>query len=89
MDTKLNTTSTKYEKPEEFWQDLNSFRNQHREDCVSSKQINFDGSTSTFFDDSRAELGVGYDKKNEIILNGKRSPDTSLLPRIKLNPEIA
>jgi len=66
IDTKLNTTSTKYEKPEEFWQDLNSFRNQNKEDCVSSKQINFDGTASSFFEmESKGDLGAGYEKKSE------------------------
>jgi hypothetical protein len=67
LDTKLNTTTTKYEKPEEFWQDLNSFRNQNRDDCVSSKQINFDGTASSFFemDSKLTDNGGCYEKKHE------------------------
>ncbi len=54
IETKLNTTNTKFEKPESYWQELSQFRIQNKDDCVSNKQANFDGSTSTFFEmDSR------------------------------------
>lgn len=52
METKLNTTISKFEKPEEYWQDLNRFREQNKDECVSSKQVNFDGTTSSLFLDS-------------------------------------
>jgi hypothetical protein len=64
IETKLNTTSSKFEKPEEFWNDLTAFRNQNKDDCVSSKQVNFDGSTSTFFDVDSKDLTC-YDTKNQ------------------------
>ena len=55
LGTKLNTTNTKFEKPESYWQELSQFRNQNKDECVSSKQTNFDGSTSTFFDTDTKE----------------------------------
>ena len=55
LETKLNTTNTKFEKPESYWQELSQFRNQNKDECVSSKQTNFDGSTSTFFETDTKE----------------------------------
>ncbi len=50
LDTKLNTTQTKYEKPEEYWRELSSFRIENKDDCISNKQINFDGTLANVFD---------------------------------------
>ena len=55
----MNTTTSKYEKPEEYWNDLTEFRCSNKDECMSSKPINFDGST-TFFE---------YDSRND-ALNG-------------------
>ena len=50
METKLNTTQTKFEKPEEYWHELGQFRDQHKDDCVSSNRAYFDGTTNSLFD---------------------------------------
>ena len=66
IDTNLNTTKTKFTKPEEYWQELSQFRTQNKEDCVSNKQANFDGSATTFFDmDSTAVDVQNQDKNND------------------------
>ena len=60
IETNLNTTKTKYTKPEEYWQELSKFRSQNKEECISSKKTNFDGSTTSFFEmDSKAEMTIG------------------------------
>lgn len=61
----MNTTNTKFEKPESYWQELSQFRNQNKEECVSNKQANFDGSTSTFFDTDSREMN-GENQANGI-----------------------
>ena len=64
IDTNLNTTKTKFTKPEEYWQELSQFRTQNKEDCVSTKQANFDGSTTTFFDMDSTTVDVQNQDKN-------------------------
>ena len=49
----MNTTTSKYEKPEEYWNDLTEFRCSNKDECMSSKPVNFDGSTTFFEYDSR------------------------------------
>jgi hypothetical protein len=49
-ETKLNTTQTKYEKPEEFWQELGQFRDENKEECVSTNRAHFDGTINSLFD---------------------------------------
>ena len=55
IETKLNTTNTKFDKPETYWQELSQFRNQNKDECISNKQANFDASslsnTTNFFNE--------------------------------------
>lgn len=57
IETKLNTTLSKFDKPEEYWEELSQFRDSNKHDCVSTKPIGFDGSslfsTSCYEYDSR------------------------------------
>ncbi len=45
-----NTRLAKTVKSEEYWQELSKFRCQNKEECMSQKQANFDGSSASFFD---------------------------------------
>jgi hypothetical protein len=56
IEAKLNTTQTKFERPEAYWQELGQFRDQHREECVSSNRGYFDGTVNSVFDITFNEL---------------------------------
>ena len=46
LNTKLNTTQTKFDKPDEYWQELSTFRRHNEFECMSAKSVNFDGTIS-------------------------------------------
>lgn len=49
LETKSSTKNGKNQKSEEYWQELCQFREENKNDCYSSKPINFDGTTSSLF----------------------------------------
>ncbi len=49
-DNRNSARTPKPNKSEDYWQELSKFRSQNKEECVSQKHANFDGSSTSFFD---------------------------------------
>ena len=49
IETKSSLTNSKYQKSDEYWQQLCRFREENQEECVSAKPVNFDGTNSSLF----------------------------------------
>lgn len=49
LETKSSLTISKYQKSDEYWQQLCKFREENQDECVSAKPVNFDGTNSSLF----------------------------------------
>lgn len=61
-----NSNTTKTPKPEEYWQELSKFRSQNKDECVSTKQPNFDGSSTSFFETGDSKMDLTGDNTQNI-----------------------